>query len=230
MVLVWNRGSSHVSLTGLELAGLQFVGIPILLLLGEGYFTPLLGGEGKSFGYFPWRSVQDLHSCVMIKHRFCIWVVAWYREGGVCVWSWGSGVKADPEAFPDGSRGLRAVTDGGEKLGDHYTTFLFVRSGWESRQGKPGLSWPCLTSTVRCAFVFMQPFSAPPFPSHFCFIQMYFVNVLILGCPLRFGKAFCLGSVHWVHLTPLRVHQKFLEQNEACTRIKLSSIPFVSQL
>lgn len=40
----------------------------------------------------------------------------------------GSGVKADPEAFPDGSRGLRAVTDGGEKLGDHYTIFLFVRS------------------------------------------------------------------------------------------------------
>lgn len=135
---------------------------------------------------------------------------------------WG---QSSSRSLPDGSQWLRAGTDGGEKLGDHCTIFLFVRSGWEARQGKPGLSWLSLTSAVRCVFVFMQFFSAPPFPSHFCFIQMYFVNVLILGCPLSFGKAFCLGSVHWVHLTPPRVHQKFVEQNEACTRIKFSSVP-----
>lgn len=45
------------------------------------------------------------------------------------MWSRGSGVKAAPGAFPDGSRWLRAVTDGGEKLGDHYMIFLFVRRG-----------------------------------------------------------------------------------------------------
>lgn len=176
MVLVWNRGSFHVSLTGLELAGLQFMGIPILLLLGEGYFTPLLGGEGKPFGYFPWRSVQDLDSCVMIKHRFYIWVAAWYREGGAWVWSWGPRVKAAQKPFQMAVRGLGLLL----MVGRNYVTTIRYSFLWEvgekpgrGSQGWAGHVWPQRFGVplFSCS-PFLLPRFLPIFVSYKCILLM----------------------------------------------------------
>lgn len=92
--------------------------------------------------------------------------------------------------LPDGGQWLRTVTDDGEKLGGHYRIFLFVRSG-ENQAGKARMELLIFDPSISVGFCFHAVLFFSPISFPFCFIQMYLVNVLILGCPLSFGKAFC---------------------------------------